>query len=133
MGYLDLVTPDGRNWVICQDVYPFRIHITPGFASNLELQELVRELIPDVEEWQFSGRRFCPKGPLAPKNPVLSPCYAVNSRKIRQFDEIVVFAFHLPSQRDTVAARLTNEGFKFFFRDEPTPSSASSDIVVIVP
>lgn len=135
MGYLTDSTPVGRNHVVCQDLYSFRILVEPGFASNQELQLLVKDVIPDIEEWQFSGRRFCPKPRLGtPINPVVHPsAYAQNSRKKRQFDEIVVFAFHTTLQRDQVAARLTTQGFKYSFQDEPTRPINDSTLVILVP
>ena len=133
MGYLTDNTPPTSNSVICQDLYLFRIIITPGFASDTELQILVRDVLPDVEEWQFSGRRFSPGTPFGPKKRVIHPAsYAHNSRKMRNFDERVVFYFHNEIQRQAVADRLTTQGFKFVLQDEPTPSN-NETIVIVVP
>lgn len=132
MGYLTDNTPPTRNWVICQELYPFRIVIEPGFATDVELQLLVKDVVPDVEEWQYSGRRRCPL-PAGKLSRVIHPAaYAQNSRKMRQFIEMVVFAFHLESDRMAVAARLTSQGFKFTIEDEPTPMG-SGTIVIVVP
>lgn len=133
MGYLDLVTPSNRNWVFCEDVYPFRIRVEPGFASDLELQTIIKDEIPDVEEWQFSGRRFTPRPRVDPQNPLISPSrYAQNSRKVRQFTEIVVFAFHSSLDRADAAARLTSEGFTFTLQDEPVSGSNTDQSLVII-
>jgi len=124
MGYLADNISIYKNTVICQDLYLFRIIIAPQFASDLDLQILVKDVIPDVEEWQFSGRRQCPVRPLNGKAKgavrVVHPAaYAQNSRRARQFTSEVVFAFHTTLQRSQVAARLTNSSFKFRLEDEP--------------
>ena len=133
MGHLTDNTPTTRNWVFCQDLYQFRIIVNPRFASDLELQAIVKDVIPDVEEWQFSGRRFCRKPRRrAAINPVVHPAkYAQNSRKIREYDERVVFAFHTSLQRDLVTARLTSRGFKFQIEDEPSRSPINDNTLVI--
>jgi hypothetical protein len=111
MGYLNDNTPDSRFWVICPDIYPYRIIVDPGFASNLELSTIVKDVLPDVEDWQFSGRRYCPQ-PRRKQPRVIHPArYAQNSRKMRPRVERVVYAFHDTLQRQSVANRLTNLGF----------------------
>ena len=127
MGYLSDNTPAGSNHVICQDLYSFRLIVIPKFASNIVLQSLVKDEIPDVEEWQFSGRRRC-----VGARTTHPAHYAQNSRRMRPFTEEVVFAFHTESQRAQVGSRLTLEGFKFRLEDEPTGSPGGGGIMVIV-
>lgn len=133
MGFLTDSTPPNKNWVFCQDLYPFRIIVEPGFANNLTLQSIIKDEIPDVEEWQFAGRRYCPparKGkPLSPK---LNLRYAQNSRRVRPRDEFVVFGFHTTLQRDQVAARLTAEGYKYTYQDEPAAPLGDGEIILLV-
>ncbi len=135
MGYLTDSTPSTKNWVICQDIYPFRVIINPGFASDLTLQMLVKSEIADVQEWQFSGRRRCARPRRGVSiNPLVHPYgYAVNSRRVRPFDARVVFAFHTTTQRDTVTARLTNEGYSFAIEDEPARSINDDTLIIVVP
>jgi len=125
MGYLTDNTPPGKNYVICQDLYPYRIVINPGEKSNLTLQTIVRDELPDVEEWQFSGRRRCPVAPSRGKSKgvygrqIVPYGWALDSRRMRPFVEEVVFAFHTELQRSKVTARLTAERFKFRLQNEP--------------
>jgi len=135
VGYLADNIPLGRNTAICQELYPFRVIITPGFASNIVLQQLVLDELPDVEDWQFSGRRRCPvppsRGSARRIRRVIHPRgYAQNSRYVRQFTEEVVFAFHSTLQRDKVTARLTLEGFTFRLENEP---GIGDELVVFIP
>ena len=134
MGYLIDNTPIGRFSVFCTDLYPFRIIITPGFNSDRDLQTLVKDVIPDVEEWQFSGRRRCPL-PKGKQSRIIHPAtYAHNSRKMREFTELVVFAFHTAEQRSQVAARLDTQLIKYTIEDEPTPQTpVEDDVFIIIP
>ena len=139
MGYLSDNIPSGSNHAICQDLYKFRLILNPKFASNVALAQIVQDEIPDVEEWQFSGRRRCPVVPRRGKaqsvaGRVIHPSsWAQNSRRVRPFTEEVVFAFHTEDQRDQVAARLTQEGFKFRFEDEPTPGDNGQIVMIVIP
>ena len=137
MGYLTDNLPPGRNNVICQEIYKFRIIAQPGFASNVDLQECILDVLPDVEEWQFSGRRRCPvvpgRGKARPIRRVIHPStYAQNSRRMRPFTEEVVFAFHTEDQRNQVAARLTNKRFKFRIEDEPSPGDNGQMVIIVI-
>jgi len=136
MGYLTDNIPPGRNYAICQELYPFRIIIKPQFASNTKLAGFIKDEIPDVEEWQFSGRRRCPvtpgRGKARPIRRKIHPAtWAQNSRRMRPFIEEVVFAFHTEEQRDQVAARLVQERYKFRFEDEPTPNNGGVVFIVV--
>ena len=128
MGYLGDNIPLGRNYAFCQDLYVYRIIVNPSFASDVALQQYVKDEIPDVEEWQFSGRRRCPVVPNRGKarsvqgRQIHPAAWAQNSRLMRPFTAEVVFAFHTEGQRDQVAARLTQEGFKYRFENEPSSS-----------
>lgn len=118
MGHLDDNTPPGSFYVICQEVYPLRLVVYPGFASDQELSAIVKDVLPDVQDWQFSGRRYrlLPQ----PHSRVIHPAgYAQNSRKMRTFQERVVFGFHSALQRDAVVARFSNLGYKFEIVNEP--------------
>jgi hypothetical protein len=137
VGYLSDNIPAGANHVICQDLYQFRIFIEPKFASDFKLASIVKDEIPDVEEWQFSGRRRNRAVPSrgssrAIRRTIHPATIAQNSRRIRPFTEEVVFAFHTELQRTQVAARLTNEGFKFRLVDEPTSSAAGAMIIIVI-
>lgn len=137
MGYLTDNIPPGRNFAICQELYAFKIIIQPAFASDTALAGIIKDEIPDIEEWQFSGRRRRPvsgRGKAKPIGRVLHPStYAQNSRRMRPFTEEVVFAFHTEAQRLQVAMRLDVEGFKYRLEDEPTSSTGGSMMVIVVP
>jgi hypothetical protein len=132
MGYLTDNTPHASNSASCHELYLYRIIISPGFASDLELQQLVRDVVPDPEEWQFSGRQHNPPPGGFGKSPrVVHPAtYAQNSRKMRVWIEQVYFAFHTEEQRASVAARLSNRGFSYRLQNEP---SDPNPIIVVVP
>ena len=133
MGYLTDNTPRTRNSVVCSDLYLYRIIVNPGFASDRELRTIIRDVIPDVEDWQFSGRRFCPVPRGNKIHRVIHPAtYANNSRKMREYTETVVFAFRSTTIRDTAAARLASNGFSYTYQDEPT-SSPGETVFIIVP
>ena len=131
MGYLaDNKTPK-RFYVECEEIYPLRVIVKPGFASDADLRMLVKDVLPDVEDWQFSGRRYHSKPVYGRKTKGIHPAtYAQNSRKIRDFDEEVVFGFHSTVQRDAVTARLANNGFSYKVEDDPT---SMSEVVIVVP
>ena len=126
MGYLTDNIPPGRNYAYCQDLYLYRMIVDPAFASDVKLQQIVQDEIPDVEEWQFSGRRRCPvvpsRGPARKaQGRVVHPAtWAEDSRLVRPFTAEVVFAFRTTAQRDQVGARMTQEGFKFRLENEPS-------------
>ena len=137
MGYLSDNIPPGSNHAICQDLYKFRIIIQPGFASNVKLSQIIMDEIPDVEEWQFSGRRRCPivptRGKARPARRAIHPAsWAQNSRRMRPFTEEVVYAFHTEEQRAQVMARLDQEGFKYRIEDEPTPGDNGQVVIIVV-
>ena len=131
MGYLDDNTPENSFAVVCSDLYKFRMVVNPGFATDLELQTLVREALPDVQEWQFSGRRFCPRTDRKIPQTVRPRIYAQNSRKIRQFEQRVVFAFHTTLQRSEVGALFDTKRINYTIVDEPTPLTQS--VIIVVP
>jgi hypothetical protein len=137
MGYLTDNIPPGKNHAVCQELYPFRIIIVPGFASDVAISQIIMDEIPDVEEWQYSGRRQCPVPPTLGKGRkvrrVIHPStYAQNSRRMRPFTEEVVYAFHTEAQRSQVAMRLDQERFKYRLVDEPTGSPGSGGMMVII-
>lgn len=137
MGYLTDNIPPGQNFAICQDLYKFRIIIQPGSASDVKISGFIMDELPDVEEWQYSGRRRCPvvpgRGKARPIRRKIHPAsWAHNSRRMRPFTEEVVYAFHTEGQRDQVAARLTQEGFKFRLEDEPTPGDNGQIVIIVV-
>jgi hypothetical protein len=137
MGYLTDNIPPGSNHAICQDLYKFRIIVQPGFKSDVALASIIKDEVPDVEEWQFSGRRRCPiipaRGKSRPVRRQIHPAaYAQNSRRVRPFTEEVVFAFHTENQRSQVAARFDQERVKYRLEDEPTSGSNGQIVVVVV-
>lgn len=139
MGYLTDNIPPGRNHAICQDLYKFRLIVGPrsaSFYSNVKLAGIIKEELPDIEEWQFSGRRRCPvvpaRGKSQPNRRQIHPAaWAQNSRRMRPFIEEVVFAFHTEEQRSQVAARFDQERIRYRLEDEPT-SGPNDQILVIV-
>lgn len=138
MGYLTDNIPPGKNHAICQDLYIFRMIVTPGFKTDLQLSALIMDVLPDVEEWQFSGRRRCPIIPGRGKargvrRQIHPAAYAQNSRRMRPFTEEVHYAFHTELQRSQVAARFDVEGIKYKLMDEPTPSTAAQPVVIVLP
>ena len=142
MGYLTDNLPPGKNHVICQDLYPFRLIVNnlgshwtePRYVSDAELQLLVKDVLPDIEKWQFSGRRYRPKAVRRSPRIVHPARYAQNSRPMRAFHERVVFSFHTEPQRDAAAARLRNSGFRdLTYQDEPTPNPVEGIVVVVIP
>ena len=125
MGYLTDNTPSGQNFVFCPDLYLYRLIVKPQFASDFQLSSFVKDEVPDVEEWQFSGRRRCPVAPATgsarPRRRQVHPAtYAENSRYMRAFTEEVYYAFHTEAQRTQVAARLDQERFSYRFENEPS-------------
>lgn len=93
MGYLFDNIPPGRIDVLCHDLYPFRIKVLPAFFETYEIQLQVKDVIPDVEEWQYSGKR--------------------------PSDGRLIFAFHTDVQRDAAAARFNTLGLNFIVENEP--------------
>lgn len=125
MGYLTDNIPPGRNHAICQDLYPYRMIVAPGFKSDVELSSFVKDEIPDVEEWQFSGRRRSPVVPATgrarPIRRTVHPAaYAQDSRYVRPFSEEVHYGFHTTGQRAAVAARFDVERVTYRIVDEPS-------------
>lgn len=126
MGYLFDNIPPGSNFVLCPDLYPYRLIVSPGFLTDSELRAIIRDEIPDVEEWQFSGRRRRPvptPGGRPPRRQIHPATYALNSRRMRPFIEVVHFAFHTSDQRAKVIARFVQERIKYEVYNEPgTPT-----------
>ncbi len=131
MGYLDDNMPENAFAIVCSDLYKFRMIVNPGFASDLDLQQLVKEVLPDVQEWQFSGRRFCPRSDRRIPQTIRPRIYAQNSRKMRQFEERVFFAFGTALQRSEVGALFDTKRIKYTIEDEPTP--LTQDVIIVVP
>jgi hypothetical protein len=123
MGYLFDNIPPGQNYVICPDLYRYRLIVKPGFLSDRELGAIIEDEIPDVEEWQYSGRRRRPVvqsgGGRAPRRQIQPASYAHDSRRMRPFTEVVHYAFHTPDQRDQVTARLDQERISYEVYNEP--------------
>ena len=135
MGYLTDNTPPGRNYAVCQDLYPLRVIVQPGSYSDVKLSGFVQEEIPDVEDWQFSGRRRCPRVPARGKERsvgrVIHPAaWAQNSRRMRPFTEEVVYGFHSELDRAAVTARFDVERLTYRIEDEPSSGQA---LVVVIP
>ena len=125
MGYLSDNIPLGQNYAFCQDLYLFRIILQPGYLSDVEITSIVKDEIPDVEEWQFSGRRRCPIIPARGKaraiRRVINPSsWAHNSRRMRPFTEEVHLAFHTTAQRAQVAARFNQERISYRLENAPS-------------
>lgn len=120
MGYLLDNVPPGQFYVLCADLYIFRLEIEPRFSTDRELMKKVKDVIPDIEEWQFSGRRRRPLSDGRQSRINFPINYAVNSRRMREFEDFVVFAFHTVEQRAAVATRLVNEGYTIKLLNEPT-------------
>ena len=136
MGYLTDNIPPTVFGAVCEDLYIYRVIIDPRFASDRELQQLVKEVIPDVEEWQFSGRRTrCPRSDGKQVRIVHPYGYSNRDRKTRRYLERVVFAFHTSIQRDQVTAQLSAQGFKYTIENEPTQITPEEmeEVIVILP
>ena len=134
MGYLTDNITAGRNSAVCQDLYPFRIIAQPGFLSDSKISFIVKDEIPDIEEWQFSGRRQCPtvpsRGRSRPIRRVIHPsAYAQNSRLVRPFTEEVIYAFRSMGQQTQVSARFTQERISHRLEEEP----GNGQIIIVVP
>jgi hypothetical protein len=131
MGYLANNKTPRRFYVECEEIYPLRVIVVPGFASDADLRTLVKDVVPDPEDWQFSGRRYRVKPRYGRKTKGIHPAaYAQNSRRIRDFDQEVVFAFHSTIHRDAVTARLSNNGFTYRIEDD---SDSFNELVIVVP
>ena len=125
MGYLTDSIPLGENSAFCQDLYVYRMIVQPGARSDVELSAIIKDEIPDIEEWQYSGRRRCPILPSRGKEKgirrVIHPSgYAQNSRRVRPFTELVIYAFHTSAQRDQIAARFVQERISYRVENEPS-------------
>jgi hypothetical protein len=121
MGYLFDNIPPGQNFVLCPDLYLYRLIVQPGFLSDFSLGAIIKDELPDVEEWQYSGRRRRPvisQGRVV-RRQVHPATYAQNSRMMRPFSEVVHYAFHTPSQRAQVMARFDQERIKYEVYNEP--------------
>lgn len=125
MGYLFDNIPPGQNYVLCPDLYPYRLIVKPGFLSDRELGEIIKDELPDVEEWQYSGRRrrSVVSRSTGVRRQVHPATYAHNSRRMRPYSEVVHYAFHTADQRDQVVSRLIQERIKYEVYNEPgTPA-----------
>lgn len=128
MGYLTDNIPLGRNYALCQDLYSFRMVVQPGVLTDSKLSAIVKDEIPDVEEWQFSGRRRCPivpsRGRAKGIRRVIHPSsWAFNSRRMRPFTEEVYFAFRTAAQQSQVAARMDAERISYTIHNTPNSGS----------
>ena len=99
MGYLSDNLPPRREQIVeCPALYKLILrvrHRPPYFAqiaaeTDLTISLIVKSVVPDVEDWQYSGRR---KG----------------------FDE---FRFHIPSQRARAREELRFKGYYTEIFDE---------------
>lgn len=135
MGYLFDNIPPTQFGVECESLYTYRIIIDPFLSSDKTLQELVEDVVPDVETWQFSGRRKrCPRTDGKQVRIIHPYGFSNQDRKTQQYLERVVFAFSTEVLRDQVAARLTNEGFQYTVQNGPgTTPPEEYDPIIILP
>ncbi len=93
MGYLQDNLPQRKvQNVDCSALYPLLLKVKHRALpqerwagdSDLKTSLIVKDIVPDVEDWQYSGRK-------------------------RGFDN---FRFHIPSQRTAAAERLKFFGFE---------------------
>lgn len=134
MGYLFDNIPPTVFGVECEDLYNFRLFVDPGLDDDPTIRGIVRELLPDVETWQFSGRRTrCPRTDRRQVRIVHPYGFSNQDRKTRQYLERVVFAFSTAILRDQAAARFTNLGYVVTIQDEPgnTPPVEYDPIIII--
>lgn len=68
-GYLFDRTTVKAPEVLCNDLYRFVLRVFPGFDSDAVLADILVEAFPDVQTWQYMGRRFCPLPPAGRKSP----------------------------------------------------------------
>jgi len=120
VGYLKDNTPPGKYWVICPEIYPYRLIVRPKFAKDDALCLIVKGVLPDVEDWQFSGRRYQPLPRLMQPRNIHPATSAIDSRAMRPRRERVVFAFHDIAQRAEVATQFTILGYRFELQNEPS-------------
>lgn len=92
MGYLDDNLPQRKDQVVeCQKLYPLVLKVkhrnfTDAIAANERddtIAHIVLSVVPDVEDWQFQGRR----------------------------NGFVYFGFHIPSQRARAQEEFTFRGY----------------------
>lgn len=98
MGYLDpsLVNNPGRI-VSCDDLYPLWLKVKHSVGivqitraeSDLKVSMMVREMVPDVEDWQYGG----------------------------DINGFYIFKFHNSAHRAQARAKLIFEGYTTELRD----------------
>ena len=119
MGYLTDNTLPGKPFVECRDLYVYRLEVEPKFKETREVNAIVRDQVPDVEEWQFSGRRKCPPLPPIQVRRDTTRKVAEDSLFVRRFTEVIRYAFRTREQRDAVVVRLSNQGLVVRAIDPP--------------
>jgi hypothetical protein len=102
----------------CHDLYAWVLRVDPGFnTDDAPIDRIVRDEEPDIELWQYMGRRFMPPNP--PRQWTRTPRVAADYSPPRYGavrGRIAIirtqYSFATQALRDRVAARLTAEGFQ---------------------
>jgi len=106
MGYLTDNTPPRTNVADCLVLYIYGLRVIPGYYTADELGLMVKEVLPDVEDWQFSdARRVDPRR--RPRSD--SPTHLK-----------VDFQFHREPDRSKVANYFTSKGLSWSIYNIPS-------------
>jgi hypothetical protein len=102
----------------CHDLYVWLLRVNPGFDLNDDdITKIVVSEEPDVELWQYMGRRFIPTDPPTPwvRKPPQTAEYAYPRHgRVRGGNSQIRAQFSFASQalRDRVVSRLTISGYR---------------------
>lgn len=102
----------------CHELYHWLIRVDPGFdKTDTRMDLIIADEEPDVELWQFMGRRFFPPNPPAPwvrPQPPAADYSPPRYGAVRGRTAVIrtQYSFATEALRDRVAARLTAEGFR---------------------
>lgn len=101
----------------CHDLYKWLLRVDPGFDLNDDaISALVVNEEPDVELWQYMGRRFIPTDPPVPwvrkPRPEADYSYPRRGRVRGGVNQIrAQYSFATEALRDRVVGRLTVAGY----------------------
>lgn len=101
----------------CHELYRWLFRVDPGFdRDDVAIDAIIRNEEPDIELWQYMGRRFMPPNP--PRQWTRTPRVAADYSPPR-YGAVrgriavvrVQYSFANEPLRDRVAARLTAERY----------------------
>ncbi len=115
MGYInDTVNPPAPY--SCHELYKWLLRVAPKFSTDDEMCSLVKDEEPDVEQWQYMGRRYFSKPNVQyTRTPRETVDYSPPRRgKVHNHTdaEVIQFSFATQPLRDRVRDRLVAEGYK---------------------